>query len=264
MLRSAAQIVPSSVLNRGHSLSKGLRLFAPLVDGNGGIVDLAGLNASGIVTAATPAIKHVGQCFSFNGSSTYIDFGARSALDITTTFTFVVWFYLSATATQSHWFIGKDTNTGRSYDFGIFRNAGSVYHLMAQLNGNNVPNTAQQGANTAITIDGQWHQAAFTCDGVTGTYYLDSVNDGAFTENVASLNVTGTNLYIGRRSYPGYLDNWNGFLKNIAIYDRCLTANELRQLYINPYCMLAKKPVYNRALYAEQTARRRIFITMSN
>lgn len=255
----------NAVVNQGHRLSKDLMFFFPLQETGGQLAgDVTLRNAPGVLTngAVFNRIQNGDSCL-FDGSNDYIDCGNRSNYNFGGRFTFVVWFRMVSNSVQSHWFIGKDLDTGRSFDFGIFRNASLVYHLTAQINGNNIPNTAQFGANTAITIDNQWHQAIFTCDGTNGVYYLDGVNDGSFTENVAAPNVTTTKMYIGRRDYPSNLNYWNGYLKNIMGYNRYIEPSEARELFVDPYCMLKERTNYRR--YIQQTTtRRRIFITMSN
>lgn len=105
-------------------------------------------------------------------------------------------------------------------------------------------NTAAQTKNyrsSLATFDGTWHQTAFTFDGPSSTLklygdgQLDSnpnvITDDAITE----LHDADAEIRFGSRINAEF---WKGSVSDLRIYNRALTAGEIRDLHVNPYAGL--------------------------
>lgn len=93
----------------------------------------------------------------------------------------------------------------------------------------------------------QWYLAAGTYDGSIGRLYLNGIQRDYGINNQHDKISTLFNI----NSYGGY--GWTGFhgdMSDIAIFDRCLTASEILNLYI-----AATQPVRRRSLAAVNPAR---------
>lgn len=104
------------------------------------------------------------------------------------------------------------------------------------------------GTGVAVTVntlngyaDGLWHQVVAQIDGSIAVNNIEIIVDGVL-DNMGSLDVTtvlqftGTNSAIGRMlGNPGVPDwfYWEHLLDEVAIYDRPLTLNEVRQNILN-------------------------------
>ena len=73
----------------------------------------------------------------------------------------------------------------------------------------------------------EWVHVALVCDGAEGRVYLNGVVDGR--ANVAGKIAESNNeLRIGRGEPAGY---FNGTIDDVRIYNRALSAGEVKQLY---------------------------------
>jgi hypothetical protein len=87
---------------------------------------------------------------------------------------------------------------------------------------------------------GEWHMLFVTAKGGTATVYDNGnvVTSFAYTAAAASI----TPLYIGARADIGPVDDEHidGVIAVAWFYERALTAQEVYELYINPYAMFQK------------------------
>jgi len=115
--------------------------------------------------------------------------------------------------------------------------------------------------------DGEWHHLAFTYDSGTKQriVYIDGDRENAETlekspdddDDVFPLiGVSTETLVIGGRLQPGFnYRGWNGLVKDVRIYDRALSRNELHVIGVTdvnkawgPYPRTAADPVTDRPL----------------
>lgn len=184
-----------------------------------------GTYTGGYTLGSAGAIVYPDKAVTFNGSTGYVNCGHPAAFNLTAALSLECWFKASALPSgtgNSKWFIGKDHNTtGRGYNFGL-RDTGSGVALSFQPGGGNV------NGNT-VTLDGLWHHAVVTFDGTTYRFYLDGV--AGPTATLWPPDSTTTDFCIGQRSYPGFEENWNGPLDEVAVYNVALSAGTVTNHY---------------------------------
>lgn len=80
---------------------------------------------------------------------------------------------------------------------------------------------------------GKWHHTAFTFDGTTTRIYLDGRLNGSMVSPGAMIPDPGSPGIIGRYPYSplGYQSPLDGFVDEVAVYDRPLTADEIASHY---------------------------------
>jgi len=91
-----------------------------------------------------------------------------------------------------------------------------------------------------------WHHIAmyYYTDGVVNQYhdtYLDGIYQGRATSNVTNL-VSASVLRFGQSLVSAYTP-FNGFIDDVRIYNRALTAKEVMELYLQSYCMFPKTKI---------------------
>lgn len=154
-------------------------------------------------------------------SSHYLDAG--DAHDITGAISFVAWIKLSS-INANGWIVGKDSDTlGRAYAWGV----GNDNLMRVQISGVG----SSVSASTAFTT-GTWYFVAATFDDATNAikYYLNGAADGTAT-NTGVLAATTAPFNIGRRSYVGAEEYFDGVIDEVGVWSRVLTADEILTMY---------------------------------
>lgn len=179
---------------------------------------------------ATSTCK-IGNCFSFNGSSTYV-VAPFTAFGIGIPFSMATWF--------------KTTSTF-AYEPGIISLGYSPVIIMKTngtigawwYNGTSWPQLISVNSYN----DGTFHHVSLTYDGTTAKLYLD----GAFiTSAVSNINSIYAGFDAGREFNSGN-KIFNGFIDDPRIYNRALSADEVRQIY--------NANIFKRYFYVENACR---------
>jgi len=161
----------------------------------------------------------------FDGTSGQVTCGHPTAFDLTSNFSLECWFQAVALPPSSgngRWFLGKDVAGGRSYDFGLLNNAGTIDQCV-QING-----TSYYGAT--VTLDGLWHHTVATYASSTLRFYLDGIAGPTASASTPPA-VTTTDLLIGARGYSGFQEFFNGTLDEVALYSAALSAARITAHY---------------------------------
>jgi Concanavalin A-like lectin/glucanases superfamily len=217
-------------------LSNGLVGYWPL-DGNatswatGKTSDLSGQGNSGqlrsMSTSTSVTKGKTGQALFFDGVSSYVDAGNASAANFGTS-NFAIAFWVNSKPGSDGYVITKRSACGN----GSFWNAyitGETGFPGLEID-EDAGGTNYNSIDGDVSVqDGKWHHVVFTRVSVTLHLYIDGKLDvdspgGGVTNisNSASL-VMGDNNPCGS-PYPGSLDD-------IRIYNRALSAAEVKQLY---------------------------------
>ncbi len=199
---------------------------------NGNTTDSSGQGNSGVVTGATFNSGRWNKGYSFDGSNDYIyavnspsfnSFGVNP-------FTISAWFKTSS--------LGYSTIIDNKYagtnnaGYNFFINTGSSQITFRIANGTTADNT---GGSTANINDNKWHFVTGTKNN-TGIYmYIDGVIDKTSVASVYSTyNVTNTQaLYFGAYAGVAGNGNFNGTIDEVRIYNRSLSADEVKELYLS-------------------------------
>lgn len=85
---------------------------------------------------------------------------------------------------------------------------------------------------TTYFFDAQWHFVAFQWNGSSAWHYVDGLYEPSVTTLVGTLVYTNRSSTLGNaHTSSGYVENWNGQLDELRIYDRCLSENELKSIW---------------------------------
>ncbi len=182
----------------------------------------------GTATSTAKAIGKVGQAFNFNGSSDSIEIAHNANQLPTDGLSFSVWMKADSHGGNSRGrLIDKSTGTQAQGGFTLFTtNSGGDGQIGFAINNS----SAIQSGSGSYAL-GQWvHVAATATAAGASIIYINGVQ--TTSGNTAALSgLTTTNaLSIGKRSAASdrYFD---GILDEVRMYNRVLTAAEVKQLY---------------------------------
>ncbi len=228
---------PGTSLQNGSSLSSGLVGYwtfdgkdTPWTSATAATaIDKSGNGNTGTLTnmsqSTSPVPGKIGQALKFNGSNSYVR-TATFSNPPSSNMTICSWVNTSATGDQ--YIMNINRNPSNVTNEGIYVITGNK-QLFWDYNGSSFGFTNASGSSNTSVNDGKWHDVCFTKSGTAGTYYLDGAADGTKT---ASLNITyGTADWIAGYNYRDSNSDLNGSLDDVRIYNRALSASEVKQLY---------------------------------
>jgi len=166
-----------------------------------------------------------GQALLFDGATGYLDCGSGSSLDITTgNFSFEAWAKTNYISTGAQYIISKRVGLV-GYEFDI-HSSGSLQLFLGDSGGWSGPSAGSD------LRDGKWHHLIVTVNRANNaTFYIDGVNGGTagISARSGSLSNAGT-MKIGRYG-AGASEYFNGSIDEVRVYNRVLTADEVKQHY---------------------------------
>ncbi|EHS59210.1 LamG domain-containing protein, partial [Paenibacillus sp. Aloe-11] len=185
--------------------------------------DSSGYGQQASVNSGTWAAGRKGNALYFNGTDTYasLPFGIVSSLN---DFTIAAWVRVN---THNGWARLFDFGAGTDrYMFLTPKAEGTGMRFAITVSGNG----EEQQLNAPELAAGVWKHVAVTLSGNTGILYVDGVEatrNANMTLKPSSLGLTDRN-YIGKSQFDDpYL---NGAVDELVIYNRTLTAQEVRGL----------------------------------
>lgn len=194
------------------------------INGHNGTVQGSGLalGVTGPRPPAYPQFEATNTAAQFNGASNWIACGTAASLAGTDDFTLAAWIKTTA---ASAGVILQQRDSGFNGEYGLAVNANGTVNFY--LYGNSA---YQYSFATAQTVNnGQWHFiVAERSGGTNGYLYIDGVRAASATGTPRALDGSiGT--YIGRDVRDG-VNNFNGQIDEVAIFERALTPTEIAQL----------------------------------
>ena len=185
--------------------------------GDGNTIDLVGGLNGTLENGATYGPGCVGSAFALDGSNDRVRTGN---LAMGNTFTVATWVN-SAPLHQGSYTRIVETSYATGFYLGT-ESTGTGYKLIVK------SSAAPYGTAYGGTVSpGDWQFVAGTYDGTTGTLYVDgqAVASNTFTAPGATSLPVNIGAYLG----GGFV--WNGRIDETVIYNRALSAAELRSLF---------------------------------
>jgi hypothetical protein len=189
--------------------------------GNGNTGTLVNLS-----TTTTPIAGKIGQAFYFTGSnSAYIDAGLAG--NFSGNFTAVAWVKKASPITGNYTIMGNRNNQTSGWQLEV----NNAAHLTVRaLNGGSQPSVA---GSVAIPVN-QWTMVAATVSDTSTNGTKLYVNGSLDTQGtLTSTPATGSQPF--RIDYIGVGSggaSWDGGIDEVRLYNRVLSASELKQLYL--------------------------------
>ncbi len=211
-------------------------------DGSGAAaLDFSGNNNMGILTNGPVwAVGKVGNALSFDGVDDYVNVGNGSSLNITNAVTLEAWVKTqSLGSTQDIIFSKYSFSAKKGIDLLVLPTGAFQINI-----GNG---TVIAAVSSGVKSVNTWYHVAGVFDGSNIFLYVNNVLEGSGVLTGPILNDITRNTYIGR--YNGVSNSFNGFIDEVKIYNRALSAEEIFADYsINtpvptPVLTLAPAPI---------------------
>jgi Concanavalin A-like lectin/glucanases superfamily/Immunoglobulin domain/Bacterial Ig domain len=191
--------------------------------GQGNANDSFGTNNGTLEGGAGFGPGEVGQAFSFNGSSQYMQAPDSSNWDFGThNYSIELWAkFNSAGGTQT--LVAHDTGGGQLNKWMFWLSGGQLQmYVFSQATG-----IVAMSSGAFTPVVNQWYHLGVTRNGSVFSFYVDGVLDGIVT-NAVAIPVASTPLTIGEAENGNYLA---GEEDEVTIYDRALSTAEMQAIY---------------------------------
>ena len=176
----------------------------------------------------TAAIGRIGQALAFDGSNARVVVTSNT-LDDFSVFTYCAWAYPRSHGENSRGrIIGKGLTTSGKHllAYGDVTNSFDFYVNRATTSGERITVTNTMTMNA-------WQHVCGTYNETDGPKIFVNGVEASYSTNVAGVGATladnGADLFIGNRSDA--VATWDGFLDDVRVYNRTLSAEEVRALY---------------------------------
>ena len=236
---------PRAMINPLHPLSRGLVGYWLFNEGAGSRAnDISGHGNHGTLKNMSPNTGWGGSKFGgglqFDGVDDYViktsmspDFDEKSEISVS------VWFKPNSldTGGASKYLISlPEVSSGWNGIDIIQQNAIIGFDLATH-------SDDSLGMISTTLTDTDWHHITLTYDGITLKAYLDGASVGNDPVTLGTgLKHASKQLNVGR--FGSFGSHCAGAIDNVRIYNRALTALEIKTLYHNPFCNLLHVPIH--------------------
>lgn len=237
-------------LKKGHPLAKGLVGCWLFNEGSGDkVADLSGNGSTGTFTGSAPPTwvsGRRGSATNHTGSDGYIDCGNRGVLSSRTAFTIIAHNRLTS-LNNADALCGSIDDT--THQIGMLTSEPGIG------DNNDIRVSVKDGLNTYgyttadLNVVGVWNDWAVVFNG-SGSgnadrlkFYHNAVLQSlTFVGTIpASTAVITSPFSIG--AWGAGVNDWTGDISHVFIYNRALSAQEIQQLYFDPFCMFQREAI---------------------
>src|SRR3989344_2616867 len=204
------------------TMTRGLVGYWNFDEGSGRVAHDASNYANNGVASSTWATGKVGGALSFDGTNDYVDAGNNASLNSTAALTVEAWVY--PTSIEGQGIVSKDNLTIRSYSLYL---RASQYPQAALWTSSGYQTIYDTGTKYQLNT---WQHLAMTYDGSRIRLYLNGVEQGSGVAQAGTITMGAVNVEIGRTE-GNNAECFNGSIDEVGIYNRALTAEEIRYHY---------------------------------
>ncbi|MHC1730670.1 MAG: LamG domain-containing protein [Bacteroidales bacterium] len=202
---------------------------------NGNANDESGTGNNGTVYLATltnDRFGNVNKAYSFNGRGNLVVIQDNSSFTSTKQTTISAWTLVPATwVYNSHWIVCKETNWSSGFGLGIDQNDsyyGKNNYAFEIYCWTNESKYAVMKVISSAQLK-EWNHVVGVVDGTTAKLYVNG--EMATSVDISGTIITSNNpVHIGAQNYRTD-QNFVGTIDDVRIYNRALTAQEIKILY---------------------------------
>lgn len=231
-----------SFLNDNRKWQKGLCAHFPLRE-KGGLLCFDKTNRTNLkvtISGAERKVMQRGDCIYFDGSTgDKITIGKPSCLNLQGQITVSAWCYFTSVS-QYRYPVSDYNSGGTNAQFALQHTNTNKMTFFWAVSGQQYPNPFT-AAGTTTTVANTWYHCVGVRDGVSGAwtariYVNGKLENSTNTATGPATQANAGNVTIGQ---PGDLVNsilpMVGYLNDVRIWDRALTATEIKELYIEEF-----------------------------
>ncbi|MCX7825374.1 MAG: LamG domain-containing protein [Verrucomicrobiae bacterium] len=219
---------------RGAELPKGLVLYLNFneVDSAGVTADRSGHRLNGRVYNVKWATGKMGGAYEFTGANSFVTVPNSPFLNVSQG-TFAVWFKTSKSDAVWRRILDKRSDRGYAMCIAGESKGGDTKGKLAF-----IANGRYFCLSDSVVTDGSWHHAVATCDGVNLKLYVDGALQKQVVPMPGGILPNANDLTVGlNRSNPSPQEqgqSFEGMIDEVMIFNRALTAEEIKSLSSSP------------------------------
>src|SRR5581483_8549952 len=211
--------------------------------GNNNANDVTNGDNGSLQGGATYSTGKVLESFSFNGTDSHVDIPKTSALDVGGQVTIEFWMNADPSNPIGSTIQGLVTSDFYGVEIDADPGVAGVNFWISGDNGNSWTSIADDNGGSVIFPSGEWHHIAGTYDGTNLQMYLDGQAWGFPVAASGNISPMGDSSFVtlgsedGRNYCPDCVANryFNGLIDEVSIYNRALTASEIKAIYDASY-----------------------------
>ena len=238
--------LPGVIADPLHQLSKGCVFHLLLNEGSGSrAYDVSGHGNHGTLKNMCPNVQgskwqgsKFGGGLAFDGTDDYVDMGNTN--DLCSSFSISIWSKINTVGLSVQCLLSKMPDAVVWWQLQI-KNSGSATpgHYTFQFD----DDADKRVLNSNKPMDDNlWHYSVITRNASGYILYVDGIVHDTAASNGDLAN--SGNLLMGLQTFQGYY--LNGTIDEVRIYNRALSAQEIKQLYHDPFCNLLRVPTWQR------------------
>lgn len=201
--------------------------------GDGNADDIRGGNHGTLQGGATFAPGMVGQAFSLDGSSEYVDLGSDSSLGLQYPMSTDAWINLNQLPSQAnrHFSIVSRDEPGNNREFEFRIRRSDLLTFAVYPSGSSSGNESFEANSPFTTLDiGTWIHVAVTIDANRNvTFYRNGSADGSGSISNSAVPSTNASTTIGEGLYGNY--NFDGIIDEVEFFDVAVPATDIQAIF---------------------------------
>jgi hypothetical protein len=175
----------------------------------------------------------LGQALNFDGVDDYIDLGNITTYDFQDKFSITAWFKASALSGGPAGVCGYQYPIISNYDYGWQVYLADDNLLKIQKCSALACSSYFYNSTGTFQVD-RWYQIALVQRASALELYINGVYDGQVSVSDLNAYYSGTDSpFIGKSKCGGVVHYFNGAIDDVRIYNRDISASEIKQIYTN-------------------------------
>lgn len=221
-------------INRGSTQAIGLVMWYPL-DGNGrsfGFQSDMWMGINSRDTLRGDAYVRSNDGLVCDGTGDFLSIVHNSRHEITDRFTISLWVYPDNLTTSSRHIFSKVNGTFTNNNYAILWEYSGENDQVSLFAGGFSGTDPRTGSQMTLSPANNWYHIVYTYDGATLSGYRNGfrvVN----TAKVFSLSIA-SNSYLSIGGNYQFGNHFQGKIKDVRLYNRCLTSSEVMDIYLYP------------------------------
>jgi hypothetical protein len=188
--------------------------------------------------ASGNTVRNTGNCFTFNGSSQYLDLShstnfAATGLPVYTTHGYTMAFWVNGPVQAANHIIFSDNNFnngGLLFEF----NTSTGAKIRVNVRDDNNVTRLSNVTSTGNAFDNTWHHIAWTDTNGAAKLYIDGNLDSSFSYTASAAPPTGNVLSVGALVRSSGVGNYfNGSVDEVMAWNRVLSQTEIQNAMSN-------------------------------
>lgn len=205
------------------TMTRGLVGYWSFDEGSGNTAyDASGAGNHGTISGANWTKGKISGALTFDGADDYVNIGQSSTLNVSN-ITVESWVNYDSGWPVGATIAGRDDSTNRVWSFYQFDSSTLRFFVF-------IGDVAKIKDTSLSPVPGQWYHLVGTYDGSNVRIYINGKDVGSPTAATGNIDTDAADIRIGDDLATSHV-NWKGLIDEVRIYNRALSAEEIRYHY---------------------------------